>query len=574
MLQSAWTGEPFEYQGRTVRVTPRPAQDPHPPLFLGGSVEAAARRAARLGLGFFPSIGDRALAEAYRDECRRLGQPEGAVLLPRGPGAVFVTEDPERTWATIGEHLLYDAATYASWQGRGQRSQVKAEAATVDELRAGGVYQVLTPDEVVALAGELGRGGTITLHPLAGGIPPSVAEEGLDLVARKVLPDLRGPDGPSGGAPKLAGIIEPETWDALVPAVGAEEIPPEIPGLPPEVPGLPVPLGRRVELPGRGTTFVREVPGPPGAPTVLLLHGWIASGGLNWFQAFEPLSEHFRVVAPDLRGHGRGIRSRRRFRLADCADDVAALLDELGDVGPVIAVGYSMGGPVAQLLWKRHPERVRGLVICATGPTLRARRPGAASSSPRPCPRPPARRGAAGLAAHLPSRVMRRMLPAGNGERAQTHAGVGGGRDAPPRLAQVLEAGHAIGTFDSRRWVEAHRRPHRRARHRAGPGPAGQGPAALRRQHPDRDGPHHRRGPHHLHAAGVRPARRGRLPTGGPPLVVTEAPEPRARPRRRPGAGAERDAGGQAGARLGHRRRAPQGPGAALPGGGDGARVP
>ena len=192
VLRSAWTGEPFEHQGRTVRVTPRPAQDPHPPLFLGGSVEAAARRAARLGLGFFPAVGDRSLAEAYKDECRCLGVPEGPVLMPRGPGAVFVSEDPERTWATIGEHLLYDAATYASWQGRGQRSQVKAEAATVEELRAGGVYQVLTPDEVVALAGELGRGGTITLHPLAGGIPPAVAEEGLDLVARRVLPALHG----------------------------------------------------------------------------------------------------------------------------------------------------------------------------------------------------------------------------------------------------------------------------------------------------------------------------------------------------------------------------------------------
>ena len=192
VLRSAWTGEPFEHDGRTVRVTPRPAQDPHPPLFLGGSVEAAARRAARLGLGFFPAVGDRSLAEAYKDECRRLGVPEGAVLMPRGPGAVFVSEDPERTWATIGEHLLYDAATYASWQGRGQRSQVKAEAATVEELRAGGVYQVLTPDEVVALAAELGGGGTITLHPLAGGIPPAVAEEGLDLVARRVLPALHG----------------------------------------------------------------------------------------------------------------------------------------------------------------------------------------------------------------------------------------------------------------------------------------------------------------------------------------------------------------------------------------------
>ncbi len=131
-------------------------------------------------------------------------------------------------------------------------------------------------------------------------------------------------------------------------------------------PGLPdLPLGRRVELPGRGTTFVREVTGPPGAPTVVLLHGLTASGGLNWFQAFAALGKRYRVLAIDHRGHGRGLRTRRRFTLADCADDVAALM-EVEDVGPAIVVGYSMGGPIAQLLWRRHPERVAGLVLCAT----------------------------------------------------------------------------------------------------------------------------------------------------------------------------------------------------------------
>ena len=89
-------------------------------------------------------------------------------------------------------------------------------------------------------------------------------------------------------------------------------------------------------LPGRGTTFFRRIEGPPGAPTVMLLHGWTASGGMNYFKAFDELSKHFSIVAPDLRGHGRGIRSWRRFRLADCADDTAALIREL-DCRPVIA---------------------------------------------------------------------------------------------------------------------------------------------------------------------------------------------------------------------------------------------
>lgn len=129
--------------------------------------------------------------------------------------------------------------------------------------------------------------------------------------------------------------------------------------------GPPLPIGRRVELPRRGTTFVRVVEGPPGAPTVVLLHGWLASAGLNWFTAFDSLRGRYTVVAPDLRGHGRGLRNGRRFTLAACADDVAALLEHEG-TGPVIAVGYSLGGPVAQLLWRRHPELVDGLVLCAT----------------------------------------------------------------------------------------------------------------------------------------------------------------------------------------------------------------
>ncbi|MHB8670176.1 MAG: alpha/beta fold hydrolase [Acidimicrobiales bacterium] len=131
-----------------------------------------------------------------------------------------------------------------------------------------------------------------------------------------------------------------------------------------------LPPGRRIELAGRGTTFIREVTGPPGAPTLLLLHGLAATAGLNWFTSFEALGRDFHVVAPDLRGHGRGIRVGSRFRLSDCADDVAALVDALG-LHRVIVVGYSMGGPIAQLTWYRHPQRVGGLVLCATSRNFR-----------------------------------------------------------------------------------------------------------------------------------------------------------------------------------------------------------
>ena len=106
---------------------------------------------------------------------------------------------------------------------------------------------------------------------------------------------------------------------------------------------------------------------------VLLLHGWTANADLNFFTCYRPLGEHFRVVAIDHRGHGRGIRTRKAFRLEDCADDAAALCDLLG-IDRVIPIGYSMGGTIAQLMWRRHPQLVRGLVLGATSAYFRTSR--------------------------------------------------------------------------------------------------------------------------------------------------------------------------------------------------------
>jgi len=118
---------------------------------------------------------------------------------------------------------------------------------------------------------------------------------------------------------------------------------------------------------------VRDFGGQPGAPTVVLLHGWTATADLNWFKCYDALGEQFRVIAFDHRGHGTGVRSKQPFHLEDCADDVADVTTALG-IDRFIPVGYSMGGPIAQLVWRRHPERVDGLVLCATAPYFAARR--------------------------------------------------------------------------------------------------------------------------------------------------------------------------------------------------------
>ena len=129
-----------------------------------------------------------------------------------------------------------------------------------------------------------------------------------------------------------------------------------------------LPPGRVINLLGRGEVFVRDsggIPAAPAAPAVLLLHGFTVSADLNFFAAYALLAESYRVIAPDLRGHGRGMRSAEPFTLEDCADDAAALLGQLG-AGQVIVVGYSMGGPVGLLLARRHPGTVAALVMQAT----------------------------------------------------------------------------------------------------------------------------------------------------------------------------------------------------------------
>ena len=104
-----------------------------------------------------------------------------------------------------------------------------------------------------------------------------------------------------------------------------------------------LPPGEALELPGRGTTFVRRLAGPEGAPTLVLLHGWTATADLNWFTAYEALGKRYQVVAIDHRGHGRGIRSKKLFRLEDCADDAIAACDALG-IDQVIPVNMYVPG--------------------------------------------------------------------------------------------------------------------------------------------------------------------------------------------------------------------------------------
>ena len=189
---------------------------------------------------------------------------------------------------------------------------------------------------------------------------------------------------------------------------------------------------------------MRELPGPPGAPVVVLLHGWTVTADVTWFRTYASLGQHYRVLALDLRGHGLGIRARTPFRLEDCADDVAALASLYG-ISRLVPVGYSMGGPVAMLLWQRHRELVEGLVLCATAggfSSTRQDRLGflALAGLARACRLTPTQTRA-WLGDQFLARRSRKYEDwaleevMGNDWRA------------------VLEAGAAIGRFSSREWI-------------------------------------------------------------------------------------------------------------------------
>jgi pimeloyl-ACP methyl ester carboxylesterase len=229
------------------------------------------------------------------------------------------------------------------------------------------------------------------------------------------------------------------------------------PPLPP-----PLPPGRTVLVPGRGEILVRELPGPATRvrPTVLLLHGWMVTADTNFYPAYAPLGRIARVLSYDHRGHGHGLRPAHPFRLVDAADDAAALLDVLG-TGPVIVVGYSLGGAVAQLLWRRRPDLVAGLVLCATSATYAHnaayrslwRGMGALQLALRLLPRHLLERGLRAQAAGTIPRVFTRLVHPGTPPAVL---------DALPWITgeidrrspeDVAEAGRELGRHEARDWI-------------------------------------------------------------------------------------------------------------------------
>lgn len=189
-ILAAWTGAEFDFRGRLLTMTPTPVTPPSGLLFVGGSGKPAARRAARLGLPLQPAANLPELQAYYEEQCREHGTSPMILMPPPDTHLTLLADDPDRAWTELGGHLLHEAQRYKSWQTADIHSAVSSGATTAEELRAEGVYEILTPDQLVDRCRAAGDWATVVLHPFCGGVPVERAWETVNLYVDKVLPAL------------------------------------------------------------------------------------------------------------------------------------------------------------------------------------------------------------------------------------------------------------------------------------------------------------------------------------------------------------------------------------------------
>jgi alkanesulfonate monooxygenase SsuD/methylene tetrahydromethanopterin reductase-like flavin-dependent oxidoreductase (luciferase family) len=179
---------PFEFRGKTVRVTPAPAQAGGIPIWLGAASEGAARRAARIADGLLPASPE--LWDIYRDELVKLGKVDPGPI-PQGTIAyLHVTDTPDATWAQVAPFAMHEMNGYGAWAAESASATGYSQVTDADTLRQMGIYQMLTPAQTIEQITAAGPGAAVMFHPLMGGVPPELAWQNLRLFEEKVLPHL------------------------------------------------------------------------------------------------------------------------------------------------------------------------------------------------------------------------------------------------------------------------------------------------------------------------------------------------------------------------------------------------
>jgi alkanesulfonate monooxygenase SsuD/methylene tetrahydromethanopterin reductase-like flavin-dependent oxidoreductase (luciferase family) len=185
VIQRALQGERFVYNGREVYVTPRPVQKPYPRIYGGGGVEASAKRAARLGIGFMPM--NPTLVPMYKEEAVKHGNQPGPVYT--GLNWLHISETPEKTRKEVEPHLFHYATSYAKFAESSATASPFQGLKTVEDVWKSGILLVVTPEEAAKMALDAQKyEGRFSIMPLIGGLSPKVGWKSLELLVKKVLP--------------------------------------------------------------------------------------------------------------------------------------------------------------------------------------------------------------------------------------------------------------------------------------------------------------------------------------------------------------------------------------------------
>ena len=167
----------------------------HPLFFVGGMSKAAARRAARFGLPFYPPEPRPDLEEVYHEELARHGK-QGFVYHPgAGNSMLIIDDDPKRAWEELAPFLLRELQEYTGWKAEGVPRPSEERVETIEDLQRQERFVILTPEQGIDRL-RTDPDFTAVLHPLAGGIPLERAWESFRAFTDEVLPAVRGERAP------------------------------------------------------------------------------------------------------------------------------------------------------------------------------------------------------------------------------------------------------------------------------------------------------------------------------------------------------------------------------------------
>jgi alkanesulfonate monooxygenase SsuD/methylene tetrahydromethanopterin reductase-like flavin-dependent oxidoreductase (luciferase family) len=188
-ILAALAGEATDQDGRDILVRPLPIQDPNDILLVGGGVKASARRAARFDLGFAPA--NPKLFALYEEEMQAREQALRAMHGPGRPLCIHLAEDVEAGWAQLMPHAVHVARSYAAWADEtGMHKSPFHGLGTEEAMRAAGIFQVWTPEQMLGYAASLPLPATLGFMPLLGGLAPEAGWRSLHLL-EKVMPRLQ-----------------------------------------------------------------------------------------------------------------------------------------------------------------------------------------------------------------------------------------------------------------------------------------------------------------------------------------------------------------------------------------------